>query len=68
MRHSIGSDGEDYNSVHEMKEHLKHARQILIQYLCKVPFSTPENEATLPVIFSMFEFTKEEQTKLAETR
>jgi len=29
---SIGSDG-DYGSVQEMKDHLKHARQILIQFI-----------------------------------
>ena len=29
-RNSIGSDGDDYSSVQEMKDHLKHARQILI--------------------------------------
>ena len=32
-QNSIGSDGEDYNSVSEMKDHLKHARQILINFL-----------------------------------
>jgi hypothetical protein len=33
-----------------------------------LPYSSPENEATLPIIFSMFEFTKEEQTQLTEQR
>ena len=32
-RNSIGSDGEEYNSVDEMRNHLKHARQILIQFI-----------------------------------
>ena len=35
---SLGSD-DDYNSVQEMKEHLKHARQILIQFIQKLPYS-----------------------------
>ena len=29
-RNSIGSDDDEYKSVTEMKEHLKHTRQILI--------------------------------------
>ena len=33
-----------------------------------MPYSLPENEATLPVIFSMFEFTKDEQEKVTEAR
>jgi len=33
-----------------------------------LPYTAPENEATLPVIFSMFEFTKPEQEKLQEAR
>lgn len=60
-RNSIGSDGDDYSSVQEMKDHLKHARQILISFIQKLPYSSPENEATLPIIYSMFEFTKDEQ-------
>jgi len=35
---SLGSDG-DYNSVAEMKDHMKHARQILIQFIQKLPYS-----------------------------
>lgn len=31
-------------------------------------YRSPDNEATLPVIFSMFEFTKDEQEKLHEAR
>jgi len=38
-RHSIGSDGEEYSSVQEMKDHLKHARQILIGFIQKLPYS-----------------------------
>lgn len=60
-RNSVGSDGEEYNSVDEMKNHLKHARSILIQFIQKLPYSAQENEATLPIIYSMLEFTKEEQ-------
>ena len=67
-RTSITSDGDEYSSVQEMKDHLKHARQILISFLTKLPFSSPENEATLPIIYSMFEFTKEESDKLVQTR
>lgn len=67
-RHSINSDGDEYKSVEEMRDHLKHARQLLIAFIKKLPYSAPENEATLPVIFSMFEFTKEEQDKLQEAR
>ena len=67
-RKSIGSDGDEYSSVQEMKDHLKHARQILSNYMCKLPYSSVENEATLPVMFSMFEFTKDEQDKLQATR
>ena len=31
-------------------------------------YRSPDNEATLPIIYSMFEFTKEEQTKLLDGR
>lgn len=37
-RNSITSD-EDYSSVTEMKDHLKHAREILIQFICKLNYS-----------------------------
>ena len=43
-----------------MKTNLKHARQNLIQFLCKMPYSDPNNEMMLPIVLSMFEFTKEE--------
>lgn len=36
--------------------------------MAKLPFSSAENESTLPVVFSMFEFTKEEMDKLNATR
>ena len=62
-RNSIGSDGDEYSSVAEMKDHLKHARQLLIQFITKLPYSHKDNEAMLPVVFSMFEFTKEEQNQ-----
>lgn len=58
-RKSIGSE-EEYSSVSEMKDHLKHARQILSNFMQKLPYSSSENEATLPVMYSMFEFSKEE--------
>lgn len=67
-RNSINSDGDEYKTVDEMREHLKHARQVLTAFLSKLPFTAPENEATLPVIFSMFEYTKQEQEKLQEAR
>jgi len=51
-----------------MKDHLKHARQILISFIQKLPYSSPENEATLPIIYSMFEFTKDEQDTLLQNR
>jgi hypothetical protein len=38
-RQSINSDGEEYSSVDEMKNHLKHARQILISFIQKLPYS-----------------------------
>ena len=38
-RNSMGSEGEEYGSVAEMKEHLKHTRQILIQFIQKLPYS-----------------------------
>ena len=38
-RNSIGSDGEEYSSVDEMKSHLKHARSILISFIQKLPYS-----------------------------
>ena len=66
-RNSINSDGDEYKTVDEMREHLKHARQLLISFIQKLPYSAPENEATLPVIFSMFEFTKAEQDKLGSS-
>lgn len=37
-RNSVGSD-EDYSSVQEMKDHLKHARHILVQFICKLQYS-----------------------------
>ena len=67
-RHSIGSDGDEYKTVEEMREHLKHARQLLIAFIQKLPYTAPENEATLPVIFSMFEFTKQEQQAVQDAR
>jgi hypothetical protein len=67
-RNSIGSDGEEYSSVEEMKSHLKHARSILISFIQKLPYSAPENEATLPIIYSMLEFTKDEQDQLNKNR
>lgn len=38
-RSSIGSDGDEYTSVQDMKDNLKHARQILIQFIQKLPYS-----------------------------
>ena len=38
-RNSIGSDGDEYSSVQEMKDHLNHARQILIGFIQKLPYS-----------------------------
>jgi hypothetical protein len=32
-RNSFASDGDDYSSVQDMKDNLKHARQILISFL-----------------------------------
>jgi hypothetical protein len=64
----MGSDNDDYHSVQDMRENLKHARAMLSQFLSKMPYSAPENEVTLPIIYSMFEFTKEEQSKLTEDR
>ena len=43
-----------------MKTNLKHARQNLIQFLCKIPYSDPNNEMMLPIVLSMFEFSKDE--------
>ena len=51
-----------------MRENLKHARAMLISFISKLPYSAADNEATLPIIYSMFEFTKEEQNKLTEDR
>jgi len=31
-------------------------------------FRAPDNEATLPIIYSMFEFTKEEQDQITDNR
>lgn len=39
QRNSIGSDGDEYSSVAEMKESLKHAREMLSQFLQKLPYS-----------------------------
>jgi hypothetical protein len=54
---SMGSD-DDYHSVQDMRDNLKHANAMLISFIQKLPYSSPENEATLPIIYSMFEFTK----------
>ena len=37
-RKSIGSE-EEYGSVQEMKDHLRHARQILSNFMQKLPYS-----------------------------
>ena len=66
-RTSTLSDG-DFESVAEMREHLKHARQIVIQFIQKTPYSDDKNESTLPVVYSMFEFTKQEQDSVKATR
>ena len=38
-RNSINSDGDEYKTVDEMREHLKHARQLLISFIQKLPYS-----------------------------
>lgn len=38
-RNSITSDGDEYKTVEEMREHLKHARQLLISFIQKLPYS-----------------------------
>ena len=38
-RHSINSDGDEYKNVEEMRDHLKHARQLLIAFIKKLPYS-----------------------------
>lgn len=38
-RNSINSDDDGYKSVEEMREHLKHARQLLGTFIQKLPYS-----------------------------
>ena len=38
-RNSINSDGDEYKTVEEMREHLKHARQLLGTFIQKLPYS-----------------------------
>ena len=53
-RGSWGSNGA--SASQEVEEHLKHIRQIMIQFLTKLPFTTKENEDILPILFSMLNF------------
>ena len=59
---------QDNCSLHSLKNFHTRKSSQLIPLKLLLFFSAPENEATLPVIFSMFEFTKEEQDKLQEAR
>ena len=57
-RGSWGSNG--VTASQEVEEHLKHIRQIMIQFLAKLPFTTKENEEILPILFSMLNFKEGE--------
>lgn len=68
-RDSWGSTSPKSKSVEkELAEHLKHVRSILVQYLMKIPFTSKENEDLLPIVYSMLQFTKEEEDKIAGAR
>ena len=58
-RGSWGSD-QNISKNREVEEHLKHVRQIMTQFLSRLPEITKENEDILPVLFSMLNFGQEE--------
>ena len=65
-RGSWGSDQLTRNK--EVDEHLKHVRQVMTQFLTKLPVSSRENEEILPVVFSMLNFPTEEINAITEAR
>jgi hypothetical protein len=67
-RGSWGSGGGSITTNAEVDEHLKHVREIMTQFLVKLPQTTKENEDLLPIVFSMLNFKKEEQDQIKATR
>jgi hypothetical protein len=62
-RGSWGSGGISQSA--EIEEHLKHIRNIMIQFLSKLPPTSKENEDLLPILYSMLNFAK---TEIAEVQ
>jgi hypothetical protein len=52
----------------EVEEQLKHIRQIMVQFLAKLPFTSKENEDILPILFSMLNFKEGEIEVLTQQR
>ena len=52
----------------EVEEHLKHVRNILTQFLSKLPISVKENEDILKIVYSMLNFPREDIDALTEQR
>jgi len=53
-RGSWGSD--QFGKNKEVEDHLKHVRQVMTQFLSKLPVTNRDNEDILPVVFSMLNF------------
>jgi len=66
-RGSWGSD-QNISKNREVEEHLKHVRQIMTQFLSRLPETTKENEDILPVLFSMLNFAQEDIDSVVEAR
>ena len=65
-RGSWGSNGATASA--EVEEQLKHIRQIMIQFLVKLPFTSKENEEILPILFSMLNFKEPEIESVTQQR
>ncbi len=66
-RGSWGSDG-SMSKNKQVEDHLKHVRQIMTQFLSRLPETTRENEDILPVVFSMLNFPPDEINSINEAR
>lgn len=67
-RGSWGSGGGSLTANAEVEEHLRHVRDIMTQFLCKLPFTTKDNEDILPIVFSMLNFSEEETAQIKAAR
>lgn len=52
----------------EEQESSEHVKSILVNFLKNTPFTSKDNEAMLPVVFSMMKFSKKDMQKVVEGR